>query len=737
MVVHGDTTGELPTNRRSDVDDDTGVIGEPATGPPGTAVSRARTWLGDAAVLVGLSGLAITQPLLELLGDNPTFFVAGRYEPGQIVALAVTVAFVPPLLVFLATAVPGLIVRRLASPVHALGVAALTALFVVMVCRTQRVDGVVYVVTLAVMCGAAVAVAEWRSTLARRFLTYLAAGNVAFLLMFLFASPSADLLREPVVMGQQGERVVPPLDGPVVLMIFDELPVTTLMRPDGTINATRYPNFARLAERSTWFRNAAAEAPVTYMSTPTILSGVRASGGQKPTLDEHPRTYFTLFGDRYPVNSYEKASALCPEDVCEPPPSGSFAGLIDDTVLVYQHRVLPPAWRGGLPAVEGGWGDFRSLGELTDGGDAPATSTSLPEEQGSERDAAMEEENSQPGQVAVLRRQVSLISAEPSVNFVHVMLPHHPYLLTPWGERTIPRTWLPDEMSRGTTALPPADDPGYEFTFQQVYALQSMQIGVIDQLVGETIDHLDATGAWDDALLVVTSDHGIDTTPPGFTRRGDATNTDELYRIPLFIKAPGQSTGRIDDAPASTVDVLPSIVDLLDVDADWRFEGHSLFDGSQPLIERRVTSDVDAAVAVAAAHAERYPRGEGWADLAAVGEAEDLVGDRVGDHVVGVPSERSWIADQEDLLADLSVSDGRVPYLMRGTVTGSEDRPPQLVISLNGRIAGAVGAYRRDDDGWLMSGVMAPYFVDGPNDVVAYEVERSGGTVTLHPLRER
>jgi hypothetical protein len=29
---------------------------------------------------------------------------------------------------------------------------------------------------------------------------------------------------------------------------------------------------------------------------------------------------------------------------------------------------------------------------------------------------------------------------------------------------------------------------------------------------------------------------------------------------------------------------------------------------------------------------------------------------------------------------------------------------------------------------------VAPFFEDGRNEVVAYEVERTGGTVTLHPL---
>ncbi|HET9609555.1 MAG TPA: hypothetical protein VFP06_08095, partial [Acidimicrobiales bacterium] len=140
------------------------------------------------------------------------------------------------------------------------------------------------------------------------------------------------------------------------------------------------------------------------------------------------------------------------------------------------------------------------------------------------------------------------------------------------------------------------------------------------------------------------------------------------------------------------------------------------------------------AVAIAAAHAARYPRGEGWADLAAVGVAEDLVGTDVGDHTVGAPSPMRWATEHDDVLADLSIADGPVPYLLRARVTGTGERPPDLVVSVNGTVAGAVGAFRHEDDAWLMSGVMAPLFADGRNEVVAYEVVREGGTVTLHPL---
>jgi hypothetical protein len=210
---------------------------------------------------------------------------------------------------------------------------------------------------------------------------------------------------------------------------------------------------------------------------------------------------------------------------------------------------------------------------------------------------------------------------------------------------------------------------------------------------------------------------------------------DELYRIPLFIKAPGQGDGVVRDEPASTVDVLPSIVDLLGIESEWDFDGHSLFDGSEPTVERLVTSEVGAAFAVAARNAAQFPRGEGWDDLAAVGEAQDLVGRPVEGVAVGAPSELTVSFDRRELLVELSLT-GAVPYSLRGSVTGSERTPPELVVALNGTFAGAIGGYRPDGGSWLFSGLMANYFVDGANDVVVYQVERTGDRLVLHEVTQ-
>ena len=707
------------------------VAGDDAEAAAGEhPLPRARRWRDlavDGAVLLGLAGVAITQPVLDLFGRNPTFFVAGGYGRRQIVAFALAIAFVPGLLAFVVSAVPGLVDRRLGAWLHGLAVGSFAGLFGLVLARTLGADSPWPALSLALLVAVATAVLEWRVRLARQFLSYLALGNVAFVVLFLVASPTAELLGGASY-ADAGNVKIPPLDGPVLVVVLDEFPLTPLLRADGTINETRYPNLAALAAQSTWFRNAATESRTTFVSVPTILTGVRARDDDLPFVGDHPRNYFTLFGSRYPVNRYELVTDLCPPAVCEPARGQPLRQALKDASVVYRHRVLPEEWRDSLPDVDHSWGNFGN----DIGGEAPASATTVPTTPTGSPDpmAAMKKvpasDGGRVGQAGALLRQIDLIGAEPSVNMIHVQLPHHPYDLTPWGGVDTD-TWIPSAVPREPS------DPGYEFIFRELRALQAMQIGAVDEMIGHLIAHLKDTGAWDDATVVVTSDHGVDITPPGFTRTPSADNVDELFRIPLFIKAPGQTEGEVNDDPASTVDVLPSVVDLLGIEADWSFEGHSLFDGSEPKIDRLMTSDVQAAFEVAARQAALFPRGEGWDDLAAVGEGEDLVGRPVSDYQVGAPSELALRFDRRDLLANLSLT-GQVPYSLRGSVTGGEGTPPELVVALNGTIAGTIGGYRPDGDAWLFSGLMANYFADGHNDVAAYQVERTGDRVVLHEV---
>ena len=106
-----------------------------------------------------------------------------------------------------------------------------------------------------------------------------------------------------------------------------------------------------------------------------------------------------------------------------------------------------------------------------------------------------------------------------------------------------------------------------------------LQAGYADAYIGQVLDRLRETHLYEDSIVVVAADHGVGLTPGGPRRivsaEDEAAFPDVLY-APLLIKAPGLGAGEISDADAETVDILPTLVDLLGVELPWSVDGISL-----------------------------------------------------------------------------------------------------------------------------------------------------------------
>ena len=98
-------------------------------------------------------------------------------------------------------------------------------------------------------------------------------------------------------------------------------------------------------------------------------------------------------------------------------------------------------------------------------------------------------------------------------------------------------------------------------------------------MIGRSLRRLKAQGMYDNSLIVVTADHGISWQPGvGHAQVGEpGSNVEELTPVPLIVKRPGQRRGRISDAYARTLDVTPTIADVLDVPLGYRADGRSAF----------------------------------------------------------------------------------------------------------------------------------------------------------------
>jgi arylsulfatase A-like enzyme len=96
------------------------------------------------------------------------------------------------------------------------------------------------------------------------------------------------------------------------------------------------------------------------------------------------------------------------------------------------------------------------------------------------------------------------------------------------------------------------------------------EVSRVDRAIGELVAGLKARGLYDDALFVVTSDHGeeiMDRSWIGHTR----TLFEELVRVPLVVRLPARAAGpagSVVESPVSLVDLASTLLDLDGLAAD-------------------------------------------------------------------------------------------------------------------------------------------------------------------------
>lgn len=80
-----------------------------------------------------------------------------------------------------------------------------------------------------------------------------------------------------------------------------------------------------------------------------------------------------------------------------------------------------------------------------------------------------------------------------------------------------------------------------------------------DAEVGRLLGELKRLGLFDDALVIITADHGELLGEGGFFSHATRLD-DDLVEIPLLVKWPGQSSGTVESELVSLVDLFPTIL---------------------------------------------------------------------------------------------------------------------------------------------------------------------------------
>ena len=480
--------------------------------------------------------------------------------PSDIVLFALVVTFVPALVLLASSSSSGSSTRasRRLSPSRSSP--ALVAVFAVQAFERLGSRSTVPLIAGSALAGVAVAVAVWRVSAARTFLTVLGPRRSS-------SSCSSSSTRTSRSSSSPGRRVQSARRRRVDagrLRPLRRVPVIALMKANGEIDAKRFPNFARLARASTWFRNTTSLSASTTVAVPAILSGKpaapQAAGLAAPRQPVHPPRR------RLPDARQESQTRLCPRSSAGTSADRRRSGSrpCPDARVVYLHLVSPPALEDRLPAIDESWGNF---GDETAEAEGPAVSQELAARPCPRSTSAPSTSDAS----ATWKSFVSGIRPDPAAGrrcyFLHTSSPRALALLPrrPGERRDEPARAGPRRRAlvgqraraRGVAAAPPAARLHRPPRRRLIIRLRRARL-------------------WDRAVIVVTADHGISFRGGDKRRAPTRTNLAELAFVPFFIKRPGEPAAVV-DKHVRTVDLLPTIADALDVEIPWRTDGESGF----------------------------------------------------------------------------------------------------------------------------------------------------------------
>lgn len=452
---------------------------------------------------------------------------------------------------------------------------------------------------------------------------------------------------------------------PVVMIVLDELPSVALTNGGGGISHKRFPNFARLAREAVWYPNHTTVASVTYRSVPAMLSGSwNGDPNALPIARDYPRNLFTeLAASGYRVNALESTTQLCPRSIC---------------------RLLA-----------GGWVD-------------PAKySGSVLEFQKAKYGLTADLTRYRPGRAMRMLR-----IAPGEFNFLHLMLPHHPYLFLPSGQTYPDRAHLAEIYDPGTFVV-----TGSRGRIGLSYQRMMLQIGYVDRLIGQLRREAKRRRQWDSMMLVVVGDHGWEQRAGMLIRDVGADALGSTAFTPLFIKYPGQTRGGTSPLATQGVDVFPTVAKAIGAEPP---ETDGVAIQEIPLEPRDVTVDGNSPVPFRQARTSRdfalayQSRLLGGRSLFRLGPASQLIGRRVAKRARGGAK-----VDRPSRFRRVSRGAASVPSLITG-------RAPSLrvgatvAVTVNGVVRGTGQIFA--DRGRRFGVVVDPRFFAKRNEIGVYRV---------------
>jgi Sulfatase len=722
------------------------VVGTPP--PTAEPVGRPRrAWLGffgreqfwSLVELFVLTGFVVGQPLLDVTGKAPDFFIFRRASKLDLLLLIFIVLVLPALYLWVFELILNLAGERARQVTHLVIVTGLLALLAMEVGKKLLPVRGKRLALIAVLVALALGFLYLKQAWVRTWLRYLAPAPLVFALLFATTSPSAKLLlpSSSQSAGQAADTSVK--RPPIVMVFFDEFPLESLLDSSGHVDARVYPNFAKLANGSLWYRNASGVSGYTPWALPAMVTGQYPSKVKAPITAEYPDNLFTLFGRYYNLHVKETITQLCPVERCGPsgsPTGGGMKQVLKDTAKLWTDIAAP--YDSAVDPAS--FADSQTADAAADGNQADKVTNVKP----SFRFKQIGHTN-EPGRWTEFLDSIRTTDAQPSLYFLHVLMPHAPWHYLPTGTQYRYRNFNGKGMKADRDWGPGIMDENHE--------RHLLQLAYTDKLVGQLVQRLKEQGLYDKSLLLMTADHGegfdVGNTPRVLGDR----NAHSLMWVPLFIKAPNQTKGKIDDRNWEHVDLLPTLAGMVGIKIPWKVDGFSETGAAQrtrtqkywyvipghrvtkdaPPIFRRTLHGVTDTLVRAHQNGERglyqYGTTANWIyksprEIGQVTPGGDL---------------KAEVTNWDEDYTRIDPASGHAPAFVYGQMSSPPPAGAKLAVAINGKIGG-VNAFFYDSPGGKVDKFAAVVpdllYKKGPgqSQVQLYLVQQSSGRTQFHPI---
>lgn len=453
----------------------------------------------------------------------------------------------------------------------------------------------------------------------------------------------------------------------LIWIIFDELAINGLVNREGEIDQVNYPGFHDLAARSTWYTNTVTPHTWTELAVPAQLNGKKSSDTTHlpSSWTYNIPTGILQYGFSdvgYPFFAADNGEGSG-EYLAK-----SFRVLVEDSMILIGHKILPNFFRQMLPSLGNSWGNFR----------APSNPSSSLESWTKRLDSA-------------------LGSDRPIVTVAHSVITHHPWTRD-GSEASFINDSVPhseDHYLPGTCDIVSSEMLCVTDLMLLNKRLYGMNAKAADQVVSKLIESLRQHNQFDNTIIVVTSDHGTGMAVGMNGRRisPDDNHFEDLARVPLFVKTLGQKDSKIVSETRSTTQILATVLQELELTSPREID--------PPLTETLQSFTINNVP-----HSGSFAETSTWlTDGGSLVEAENRkypyaigpLASLVGDRTDSITRTLGEIA-VENLLVDrfretASITDSQYRHLVSGKMSQKDCPTGFLALVENNRIIGTMHRY--------------------------------------------